>query len=66
MKPYAIAGEAGPEPVGPTLTGGDTYNISFPGVVVREELDIAKIAQMVSDELSLLQNRKDRRIGIRG
>ena len=65
MKPYAIAGEAGPEPVGPAISGGDTYNISFPGAVVREELDIAKIGQMVSDELSLLQNRKDRRIGVR-
>ena len=63
MVPYGIAGEAGPEPVG-AAAGGDTYNISFPGAMVREESDLTKIGEIVSREMKVLQDRNDRRGGV--
>ncbi len=42
------------------------YNVSFPGLVVREELDIEKISRAVGRELRIIQDRTERRVGLRG
>lgn len=43
-----------------------TYNVSFPGLVVREEPDIEKLSRAVGRELRIIQDRTERRIGLRG
>jgi len=58
QKPYAIAGEAGPEPVG--AAGGVTNHFDIGQMVVRNDNDIRLIAQ----ELNRLQNRTERRQGL--
>ncbi len=45
QKPYAIAGEAGPERVVPSGESTVTNNFSIAQLVVREEADVEKIAQ---------------------
>ena len=64
-RPYAIAGEAGTEYVG---KAGNTfiYNVSFPGAIVREEQDLHKLSELVSRELKIMQDRTERRTGLRG
>lgn len=59
MKPYAIAGEKGPEYVTPA-GGGITNNFNIAELVVREEADVQRIAR----ELYRLQGRKNALIGI--
>jgi len=65
MKPYAIAGEAGTEYVG---KAGNTYiyHVSFPGAIIREEQDLDKLSEIVSRKLRVMQDRTDRRGGLRG
>lgn len=67
---YAVAGEAGVEYVSRERggRGGDTfvYNVSFPGVIIREEQDLHKLSALVSQELRMLTERTERRIGLRG
>lgn len=57
MKPYAIAGERGPERVVPGEQGGLTIQVNQ--MVVREEADIGKVAR----ELFFLWQRKTRAVG---
>jgi len=67
----ALIGEAGPEAVIPLKgmgasggTGlGDTYNISFPGLVVTKPQDIKEISKGVARELFTMQQRKARAVG---
>lgn len=56
QKPYAIAGERGPEVVSPAGGGGMTLNF-FQGaqLAIREEADIGKIERAVTDVVSRLQ-----------
>lgn len=62
MRPFGVAGEAGPEQVGPTLQPTTiTNHFSIASLVVREESDIDKIAQSLHD----LQERKYRTLGTR-
>jgi len=61
QRPYAIAGEAGPERVG---GGGDTYQVIINNPVVREEDDIRKITQQVGVELGRVSNRRMRMVGL--
>ncbi|GAG91910.1 unnamed protein product, partial [marine sediment metagenome] len=61
QRPYAIAGEAGREIVSPA-GGGITNTFQIAQLVVREEADIKRIAI----ELKGLQDRADRRAGVRG
>lgn len=57
QRPYAIAGEAGPEPVGQGM-GGTIINNNFEiaQLIVREEADVPRIAR----ELYILQQKKVR------
>lgn len=66
QRPYAIAGEKGREVVSPIGEAGNTfiYYVSFPGAIVREELDLHKISKFVSEELFTLRQRKSRAIGV--
>jgi len=69
QRPYAIAGEAGTEYISPAKpSGGNTfiYNVSFPGLIVREEPDIVNLSKAVGRELKILQDRTNRRMGISG
>ena len=54
QKPYAIAGEAGPERVVPQGQGTITNNFSIAQLVVREEADVRRVAR----ELYKLQSMK--------
>jgi len=59
QKPYAIAGEAGPERVSPSGSGG-TSNINISQMVVREDADIYRVAR----ELFRLQQSQSRQVGV--
>jgi len=59
QKPYAIAGEAGPERVSPSGSGGDT-NINISQMVVREDADIYRVAR----ELFRMQQSQGRQVGV--
>lgn len=59
MRPYAVAGERGPEVLSP-VGAGITNNFNIAELVVREEADIYRIAR----ELLGLQESKMRRVGI--
>jgi len=58
QKPYAIAGEAGPEPVG--AAGGVTNHFDIGQMVVREDADIHRVAR----ELFRLQQNQSRQVGV--
>jgi len=58
QKPYAIAGESGPEPVG-AAAGNNVTNHFHGPFYIREEADIEKLAV----RLNVKQSRTDRRIG---
>jgi len=60
MKPYAIAGEKGPETVSPSQPATITNQFNISELIVREEADVRKIAE----ELLRLQERKYRALGI--
>ena len=59
MKPYAIAGEAGPERVGPVSQSKITNNFNISELVVREEADVKRIAK----ELYRMQRNKEVLVG---
>lgn len=67
MRPYALAGEAGPEKVVPAGKTADKtvinnyVNINNP--VVRQETDIKRITQQVSEEMQRLYQRNIRLAG---
>ena len=52
-----------PEDMLKKLGGTYIYNVSFPGAVIREELDLHKISELVSQKLFMLQQRKVRATG---
>lgn len=52
-----------PEDMLKKLGGTYIYNVSFPGAVVREELDLQKISELVSQKLFMLQQRRTRAVG---
>jgi len=56
MRPYAIAGEAGPERVGPA---GNVFNITFPNMVIRDDRDIDKIGDMLVSRMQLRTGLKN-------
>jgi predicted nucleic acid-binding Zn-ribbon protein len=67
MRPYALAGEAGPEKVVPAGKTADKtvinnyVNINNP--IVRQETDIKRITQQVSEEMQRLYQRNLRQAG---
>ncbi|AGG07983.1 phage tail tape measure protein [Dehalococcoides mccartyi] len=67
MRPYALAGEAGPEKVIPAGKTADKtvinnyVNINNP--IVRQETDIKRITQQVSEEMQRLYQRNLRQAG---
>ena len=53
LRTYAVAGEAGPERVGP-VGGGDTIiNITMPGTVIRSLEDINELGKRLVDRIRL-------------
>lgn len=57
QRPYGIAGEAGPEPVGAGLVGTTITNIfEIAQLIVREEADVPRIAR----ELYIMQQQRQR------
>lgn len=61
QRPYAVAGEAGREIVSPA-GASIVNNFSIAQLIVREEADVEKVAV----QLKSLQDRADRRAGVRG
>ena len=60
MKPYAVAGERGPEVVSPMGKAGITNNFNIAKLEVREEADVQRVAR----ELFRLQQSKARLAGV--